>query len=210
MIWKGASRNSEKECVKSRRAKASSDALARHFEAIVRELGLDPNQEGLRRTPARVAESFKFLTKGYLEDPSEILLKATFAEEYDQMVLVKDVDFYSLCEHHLLPFYGKCHVAYIPTGRVVGLSKIPRVIDVFARRFQVQERLTQEIAGAIEKAIRPRGIGVVVEAFHLCMAMRGVEKQSCYATTSAMKGVFRTHERTRNEFLSFLRRSVQR
>jgi GTP cyclohydrolase I len=210
MISKGTNKESKKECVKSRRAQTRSEVLARSVGAIIGELGLDTQQEGLRRTPVRVAESLKFLTKGYLEDPSEILLKATFAEEYDQMVLVRDVDFYSLCEHHLLPFYGKCHVGYIPSGRVVGLSKIPRVIDVFARRLQVQERLTQEIAGAIEEAIRPRGIGVVIEGFHLCMAMRGVEKQNSYTMTSAMKGVFRTHERTRNEFLSFIRRDVNR
>ncbi len=175
---------------------------------IIKEIGQDPNQEGLRRTPARVASAYKFLTKGYSENPKEVLLKATFTESYDQMVLVKDVDFFSLCEHHLLPFYGKCHVAYIPNGKVIGLSKIPRVIDIFARRLQIQERLTNQIADAIEGAIRPRGVGVVIEAFHLCMAMRGVEKRNTYATTSALRGAFESHDRTRNEFLSFLRRDI--
>lgn len=179
-----------------------------HIKGLLKEIGQNPADEGLRRTPARVASAYRFFTKGYEQDPKEVLLKATFTESYDQMVLVKDVDFFSLCEHHLLPFYGKCHVAYIPNGKVIGLSKIPRVIDIFARRLQIQERLTSQIAGAIEEAIRPRGVGVVIEAFHLCMAMRGVERQNAYATTSALRGAFESHDRTRNEFLSFLRRDI--
>ena len=177
---------------------------------LLTAIGEDPNREGLKRTPKRVMESFKFLTSGYKQSAEQTLLRATFQEKYNQMVLVKDIDFYSMCEHHLLPFYGKCHVAYIPNGKVIGLSKIPRVVDIFARRIQIQERMTQEIAQAIEKHLKPRGVGVVIEAFHLCMAMRGVEKQNCYATTSAMQGAFESHERTRLEFLSFLRREASR
>ena len=177
---------------------------------LLTAIGEDPNREGLKRTPKRVMESFKFLTSGYKQSAEQTLLRATFQEKYNQMVLVKDIDFYSMCEHHLLPFYGKCHVAYIPNGKVIGLSKIPRVVDIFARRIQIQERMTQEIAQAIEKHLKPRGVGVVIEAFHLCMAMRGVEKQNCYATTSAMLGAFESHERTRLEFLSFLRREASR
>ncbi|MBI3012974.1 MAG: GTP cyclohydrolase I FolE [Elusimicrobia bacterium] len=192
---------------------AKSDLNSRleyHVESILRELGMDSSREGLRRTPKRVAEAFRFFTQGYAQDPDQILSRATFSEKYNQMVLVKDVNFFSLCEHHLLPFYGKCHVGYIPDGKVVGLSKIPRVVDAYARRLQIQERLTQEIASAIESVVKPRGVGVVIEAFHLCMAMRGVEKQNAYATTSAMLGVFESHERTRMEFLSFIRRDVSR
>lgn len=177
---------------------------------LLEELGENPQREGLKFTPHRVAESFRYLTKGYAQDASKILLKGSFSEKYNEMILVKDVSFFSLCEHHILPFYGKCHVGYIPNGKVVGLSKIPRLIDVFARRLQVQERMTQEIANAIESCIKPRGVGVVIEAFHLCMAMRGVEKQNAYATTSAMLGAFESHERTRMEFLSFLRRDANR
>ena len=180
------------------------------IKKLIQSLGEDPSREGLRRTPKRVMESFRFLTKGYHQDAAETIQKATFNEKYNQMVLVKDIDFYSLCEHHLLPFYGKCHVAYIPNGKVIGLSKIPRVVDIFARRLQIQERMTQQIAQAIEAHVKPRGVGVVIEAFHLCMAMRGVEKQNAYATTSAMLGAFESHERTRLEFLSFLRRDAAR
>ncbi len=182
--------------------------LETYVKGILREVGQDNGQEGLSRTPARVAAAYRFLTRGYAQDPKEVLLKATFTESYDQMVLLKDIDFFSLCEHHLLPFYGKCHVGYIPNGKVIGLSKIPRVIEIFSRRLQIQERLTSQIAAAIEEAIRPRGVGVVIEAFHLCMAMRGVEKQNAYATTSALRGAFESHDRTRNEFLSFLRRDI--
>ena len=152
----------------------------------------------------------RFFTRGYKQSASQILLKASFNERYNQMVLVKDIDFYSMCEHHLLPFHGKAHVGYIPNGRVVGLSKIPRVVEVFARRLQVQERMTQQIAEAINSAIKPIGVGVVVEAYHFCMAMRGVEKQNSYATTSALLGVFESHSRTRMEFLNFIRHNAER
>ena len=175
---------------------------------LLKALGEDADREGLKRTPKRVMESFRFLTRGRHQNAADVIERATFNEKYNQMVLVKDIDFFSMCEHHLLPFYGKCHVGYIPNGKVIGLSKIPRVVDIFARRIQIQERLTQEIAQAIETHLKPRGVGVVVEAFHLCMAMRGVEKQNAYATTSAMLGAFESHERTRLEFLSFIRREA--
>jgi GTP cyclohydrolase IA len=168
-------------------------------------LGEDPQREGLLRTPERMAQALEFLTKGYQEDPQEILRGALFTEEYDEMVIVKDVEMFSLCEHHLLPFFGKVHVAYIPNGKVIGLSKIPRLIDVFARRLQVQERLTLQIAECIQQAIAPEGVGVVIEARHLCMMMRGVEKQHSGTVTSAMLGEFRARKETRNEFLSLVR-----
>jgi GTP cyclohydrolase I len=173
-------------------------------EMLVR-LGEDPQREGLQRTPERMAQALEFLTKGYQEDPQEILHGALFTEEYDEMVIVKDVEMFSLCEHHLLPFFGKVHVAYIPNGKVIGLSKIPRLIDVFARRLQVQERLTMQIAESIQQAIAPEGVGVVIEARHLCMMMRGVEKQHSAAVTSSMLGAFRNEENTRQEFLSLIR-----
>jgi len=173
-------------------------------EMLVR-LGEDPQREGLQRTPERMAQALEFLTKGYQEDPQEILRGALFTEEYDEMVIVKDVEMFSLCEHHLLPFFGKVHVAYIPNGKVIGLSKIPRLIDVFARRLQVQERLTMQIAESIQQAIAPEGVGVVIEARHLCMMMRGVEKQHSAAVTSSMLGAFRNEENTRQEFLSLIR-----
>jgi len=168
-------------------------------------LGEDPQREGLLRTPERMAQALEFLTKGYQEDPQEILRGALFTEEYDEMVIVKDVEMFSLCEHHLLPFFGKVHVAYIPNGKVIGLSKIPRLIDVFARRLQVQERLTLQIAECIQQAIAPEGVGVVIKARHLCMMMRGVEKQHSAAVTSSMLGAFRNEENTRQEFLSLIR-----
>ncbi len=190
--------------------KQNIQAIEPLIRNLLKSIGEDPEREGLKRTPKRVMEAFKFLTSGYNKDAGETIIKATFNEKYNQMVLVKDIDFFSLCEHHLLPFYGKCHVAYIPNGKVVGLSKIPRVVDIYARRIQIQERMTQQIAQAIETHLKPRGVGVVVESFHLCMAMRGVEKQNAYATTSAMLGAFESHERTRLEFLSFLRREASR
>ena len=202
--------DSLQKILKNGKGKVSNSSLEYHIQAILEELGVDPNREGLKDTPKRVAESLRFLTLGYNKDASQILLKASFSEKYNQMVLVKDIDFFSLCEHHLLPFYGKCHVGYIPNGKVIGLSKIPRVVDVYSRRLQIQERLTQEIASAIETVVQPRGVGVVIEAFHLCLAMRGVEKQNAYATTSEMLGVFESHERTRMEFLSFIRRDINR
>ena len=182
---------------------------AASFEDLVREmivrLGEDPNREGLTRTPGRVQRSMEFLTKGYKEDPGLLLKDALFTVSYDEMVIVKDVEMFSLCEHHLLPFFGKVHVAYIPNGKVIGLSKIPRLIDLFSRRLQIQERLTTQIAETIQRTIEPQGVGVVIEARHLCMMMRGVEKQHSAAVTSSMLGCFREEEETRNEFLSLIR-----
>ena len=180
-------------------------SLAELTREMLLRLGEDPQREGLLRTPERMAKAMEFLTKGYQEDPEEILRGALFTEEYDEMVIVKDVEMFSLCEHHLLPFFGKVHVAYIPNGKVIGLSKIPRLIDVFARRLQVQERLTMQIAECIQQAIQPEGVGVVIEARHLCMMMRGVEKQHSAAVTSSMLGAFRNDENTRQEFLSLIR-----
>jgi GTP cyclohydrolase I len=174
-------------------------------ELLVR-MGEDPTRDGLLDTPERMEKSMAFLTRGYTMDVKTVLHDALFEVEYDEMVIVKDVEFYSMCEHHLLPFYGKAHVAYVPNGRVIGLSKVPRVVDVFARRLQVQERLTTEIADAITEAIEPQGVAVILEAQHLCMMMRGVEKQHSATVTSAMRGVFKTQLQTRNEFLSLVRR----
>ncbi len=173
-------------------------------EMIVR-LGEDPEREGLSRTPERVEKAMHFLVKGYKDDPEALLRKALFTVTYDEMVIVKDVEMFSLCEHHLLPFFGKVHVAYIPNGKVIGLSKIPRLIEAFSRRLQIQERLTTQIAEAIQNAIEPQGVGVVIEAKHLCMMMRGVEKQHSSAVTSSMLGCFRSEEETRTEFLSLIR-----
>jgi len=179
------------------------------FEELVREmlvrLGEDPTREGLERTPNRVHAAYEHLTRGYRENPEALLKKALFTVTYDEMVIVKDVEMFSLCEHHLLPFFGKVHVAYIPNGKVIGLSKIPRLIDIFSRRLQIQERLTTQIAETIQKAIQPQGVGVVIEARHLCMMMRGVEKQHSAAVTSSMLGCFREEQETRNEFLSLIR-----
>ena len=169
------------------------------------ELGEDPDREGLARTPARVEQALRFLTSGYDADIDDVLNDALFTVDYNEMVIVKDIDFYSLCEHHLLPFFGKCHVAYIPSNKVIGLSKIPRLVDVFARRLQVQDRLTRQIADTIQEKIAPLGVAVVVEATHLCMSMRGVEKQNSFAVTSAMQGGFRTSSRTRMEFLELIK-----
>ena len=171
---------------------------------LLAQLGEDPSREGLLETPRRVADSLKFLTSGYATDIDELINGALFTVPYNEMVIVRDLDIYSLCEHHLLPFFGKCHVAYIPDGRVIGLSKIPRIVDAFARRLQVQERLTLQIADTIEQKVRPLGVAVVVEATHLCMAMRGVEKQSSVTVTSAMRGVFHKDPRTRAEFLELI------
>ncbi len=178
------------------------------YEDLVREmlvrLGEDPAREGLVRTPERVAKAMEFLTKGYHEDPREILNDALFTVDYDEMVIVKDIEMFSMCEHHMLPFFGKVHIAYIPNGKVIGLSKLPRLVELFSRRLQVQERMTRQIAEAIEEMIQPQGVGVVIEARHLCMMMRGVEKQHSAAVTSAMLGVFRDID-TRTEFLSLIR-----
>lgn len=179
------------------------------MEDVVRELlqfvGEDPGREGLLRTPHRVTESLRFLTRGYQQDVQTLLNGAVFNEQYDDMVVVKDIEFYSLCEHHLLPFFGKAHVAYIPDGRIVGLSKIPRLVDMFARRLQVQERMTKEIADAIEGALAPRGVAVVVEGVHMCMMMRGVQKQGASMITSHVKGDFRHDRRTRQEFMALVK-----
>ena len=172
-------------------------------EILVR-LGEDPAREGLLRTPERVHHAFEFLTKGYQQDPDTMLKNALFTVSYDEMVIVKDVEVFSLCEHHMLPFFGKVHVAYIPNGKVIGLSKIPRLIEIFSRRLQIQERLTTQIAETIQKAIQPQGVGVVIEARHLCMMMRGVEKQHSSAVTSSMLGCFRDEQETRTEFLSLI------
>jgi GTP cyclohydrolase I len=172
---------------------------------LLAELGEDPTREGLVSTPKRVEKSLAFLTSGYSADIDEVLNDALFTVDYSEMVIVKDIDFYSLCEHHLLPFFGKCHVAYIPKTRVIGLSKIPRLVDVFARRLQIQERMTNQIAETIREKIDPLGVAVVCEGTHLCMSMRGVEKQNSFAMTSAMLGVFRDNARTRSEFLELIR-----
>ena len=172
---------------------------------LLAQLGEDPGREGLLNTPKRVEKALKFLTSGYTADIDQVLNNALFHVDYSEMVIVKDVDFYSLCEHHLLPFFGKCHVAYIPSNQVIGLSKIPRLVDVFSRRLQVQERLTNQIADTIREKISPLGVAVVMEATHLCMSMRGVEKQNSFAVTSAMLGAFRTNARTRMEFLELIK-----
>jgi len=178
------------------------------LEAVITQLlgtlGEDAGREGLQRTPHRVAKAFEFLTEGYRQDIAQVLNGAIFNERYSEMVIVKDIDFYSMCEHHLLPFFGRAHVAYIPNGKIVGLSKIPRIVEVFSRRLQVQERLTQQIAETLFQALTPDGVGVVLEARHMCMMMRGVEKQNSVATTSAMLGTFRDDVKTRQEFLNLI------
>lgn len=180
------------------------DSLKEKYEVILEEIGEDPNREGLLKTPERVAKAMQYLTHGYNTDPSNILKSAMFAEDYNQMVLVKDIELYSLCEHHMLPFFGKAHIAYIPNGYIVGLSKIPRVVDAFSRRLQVQERLTNEIRDCIEETLKPKGVAVVIEAKHLCMQMRGVQKQNSATTTSAFSGAFMESEKTRAEFMNLI------
>ena len=177
-------------------------------ERMLGDLGEDPKREGLVRTPHRVAKALQFLTEGYSQDIQKVLNNAVFKEKYREMVLVKDIDFFSMCEHHMLPFYGRAHIAYIPNGKIVGLSKIPRIVDVFARRLQVQERLTQQIAETLNDALMPAGVGVVIEARHMCMMMRGVEKQNSVATTSAMLGEFHDDPETRQEFLDLIGKSL--
>lgn len=176
------------------------------YRELLRRMGEDPERDGLLKTPERMERSLAYLTRGYEQSPNEILRGALFDVDYDEMVIVRDIEFYSLCEHHMLPFFGKAHVAYIPKGKVIGLSKVARLVDVFARRLQVQERMTRQVADAIVEAIHPRGVAVILEAQHLCMMMRGVEKQSSMTTTSAMLGAFRDQAQTRNEFLSLVRR----
>jgi GTP cyclohydrolase I len=183
----------------------SVDPIEGYVARMLEALGEDPRREGLLRTPGRVARSMRFLTEGYRLDPIEILNNAVFEESYDEMVLVKDIEFYSLCEHHLLPFFGRIHVAYIPDGRIVGLSKLPRMVGMFARRLQVQERLTTDVAGAIETVLRPKGVAVVAESIHLCMMMRGVEQQNAFAITSSLRGEFAHDPKTRAEFLQLIR-----
>ena len=180
-------------------------SLEGHVREILRALGEDPAREGLLKTPERVARALKFLAKGYDEDPAAILNSALFTEEYSEMILLKDLDFFSLCEHHLLPFFGKAHVAYIPNHRILGISKVARLFEVFARRLQVQERLTTQVANSIMEAIEPMGVGVVVEAEHLCMRMRGVEKQNSLMVTSCMLGSFHSRQETREEFMTLIR-----
>ena len=177
------------------------DPIEEAVRTMVRELGENPEREGLLNTPKRVAKALRFLTGGYRQDVHKVLNGAVFSVAYDEMVIVKDIEIFSLCEHHMLPFFGRCHVAYIPTEKVIGLSKIPRLVDVFARRLQIQERLTTQIAETIMETIKPQGVGVVIEARHLCMIMRGVEKQNSVAVTSAMLGIFRDCAQTREEFL---------
>lgn len=179
------------------------EALAEAYRTILLRTGEEPERDGLLKTPERAAKAMQFMTHGYDQDPAEILRSAMFREEYSQMVVVKDIEMYSLCEHHLLPFFGKAHVAYIPNGHIVGLSKLPRVVDAYARRLQVQERLTNQVRDCIETTLKPAGVAVVIEATHMCMAMRGVQKQNSITTTSAFTGEF-LKERTRNEFLSLL------
>ncbi|MBU1100055.1 MAG: GTP cyclohydrolase I FolE [Bacteroidetes bacterium] len=182
----------------------NKDKIEEKVKDILNLIGENPERQGLKRTPERVAKAYEFLTQGYHQNVEEILKKAIFDEKYDEMVIVKDIDFYSMCEHHMLPFFGKVHVAYIPDGKVVGLSKLPRIVDVFARRLQIQERMTQEIADTIDKYLQPRGVAVVVEAYHMCMMMRGVQKQNSYSTTSAVHGIFKSDDRTRSEFMALI------
>ncbi len=181
------------------------DPLESLVRAQLKELGEDPGRDGLVRTPLRVAKALRFLTEGYAQDPKALLNDALFDVSYDEMVLVKDIDFFSLCEHHMLPFFGRAHVAYIPGQKIVGLSKIPRLVEMFSRRLQVQERLTTEVAEILESVLQPKGVGVVVEAIHLCMKMRGVEQQNAFAVTSSMRGVFNSDPKTRSEFMELIR-----
>jgi GTP cyclohydrolase I len=188
-------------------AGTETDEIQALVEQLLVHLGENPTREGLAKTPERVAKAFRFFTEGYQQDAEEVLNGALFPIEYDEMVVIRDIDFFSLCEHHLLPFYGKCHVAYLPNGRIVGLSKIPRLVEVYSRRLQVQERLTVQIAEALQQKLNPQGVAVVMEARHLCMMMRGVETPNAVAVTSSMQGVFQSQQQTREEFLNLIRRS---
>ena len=179
--------------------------IAKNIKSVLSEIGENPEREGLLNTPKRVAKSMEFLTNGYKENPGEILKSAMFSEDYSQMVLVKDIEIYSLCEHHILPFFGKAHIAYIPNGHIVGLSKIPKVVDVFSRRLQVQERLTDQIKDCLQDILNPKGVAVVIEAQHLCMQMRGVQKEHSSTTTSAFSGIFLKDEKTRSEFINLIK-----
>jgi GTP cyclohydrolase I len=187
----------------------TQDGIEPLIAGLLKEIGEDPGRGGLERTPARVAKAMRFFTQGYEQEPLEILNDALFDVTYDEMVIVKDIEVYSVCEHHLLPFFGRAHVAYLPNGRVVGLSKLPRLVEMFARRLQVQERLTSEIAEALDETLEPKGVAVVVEAIHLCMMMRGVSQQNASALTSSLRGAFRTDPKTRAEFMELIRRQKQ-
>lgn len=189
----------------SRAGEQAPDPIESAVAAILKEIGESPDRDGLVKTPHRVAKAMRFFAKGYSQDPAEVLTGALFDVDYDEMVMVKDIDFYSLCEHHMVPFFGRVHVAYIPKGKVVGLSKIPRTVEIFARRLQVQERLTMDIAQTLESVLKPKGVGVVVEAKHLCMMMRGVEKQNSFAITSSLRGTFESDPKTRSEFIELIR-----
>lgn len=191
-------------------ARMNSDSLSGYVHRILGELGEDPSREGLLKTPDRVARSLRFLTKGYSEDPKSVINDALFTEDYQEMIVLKDLDFFSLCEHHILPFFGKAHVAYIPTRKIVGISKLARLVEVYARRLQVQERMTAQIATILMDALDPQGVGVVLQAEHLCMRMRGVEKQNSIVVTSTMLGVFRSHQETRQEFMSLAGNGIRR
>ena len=186
----------DEECTKS---------LSSNYKEVIVNLGEDPSREGLLKTPERVAKAMQFLTQGYDQNPQEILKSAMFAEKYDEMVIVKDIEVYSLCEHHMLPFFGKCHIAYIPNGHIVGLSKFPRMVDAFSRRLQVQERLTDQIRDCLQETLNPQGVAVCIEAQHLCMQMRGVQKQNSITTTSAFSGAFMEEDITRQEFMSLVK-----
>ncbi|MGB9609697.1 MAG: GTP cyclohydrolase I FolE [Bryobacteraceae bacterium] len=198
-------KSSSKAVVKVLEHKREEGAIAAHMREILRELGEDPKREGLLATPSRAEKALRFLTSGYTADIQKIVNGAIFNERCDEMVVVKDIEFFSLCEHHLLPFYGRAHVAYIPKNKIIGLSKIPRIVDVFARRLQVQERMTQQIAACLQDVLDPLGVAVITEARHFCMMMRGVEKQHSSTTSSAMLGEFRRRKETRDEFLSHVR-----
>ena len=195
----------EEELLLESKTNSKEENIAALVRKMITLIGEDPNREGLKKTPERFEKAFKYLTSGYHQNVAHVLNGATFSVSYDEMVVVKDIEFFSLCEHHLLPFFGKCHVAYLPNKRVIGLSKVARLVNMFARRLQIQERLTSQIAQAIEEKISPEGVGVIIEARHLCMQMRGVEKQHGKAVTSAMLGCFRHNKETRDEFLSLAR-----
>ncbi len=188
----------------------TTDALAAHVRGILNEIGEDPEREGLLKTPDRVARALRFLTKGYDEDPKSVINGALFTEEYQEMIVLKDLDYFSMCEHHMLPFFGKAHIAYIPKGRIVGISKLARLVEVYARRLQVQERMTAQVANTLMEELDPQGVGVVLQAEHLCMRMRGVEKQNSVVVTSTMLGVFRSHQETRQEFMSLVANGMKR
>ncbi len=183
----------------------STKSISSYYKKIIENIGEDANREGLIKTPERVAKAMLFLTQGYEQNPAEILKSAMFAEKYDEMVIVKDIEVYSLCEHHMLPFFGKCHIAYIPSGHIVGLSKFPRMVDAFSRRLQVQERLTDQIRDCLQETLNPQGVAVCIEAQHLCMQMRGVQKQNSITTTSAFSGSFMDEDITRQEFMSLVK-----